>query len=381
MDVDLLVNPKIAGMDNLETVDIPTISFDDAPTSSDPPAPKLVPKLDETGPIKLDGMDNFNAEPYAPAPTKSIRMTDESIQKEKYEILRKFERMAKMGVPMRKRFTIDSPLEEMKLELEFIKREKSMDATIKQFSEWFVTGMSALEWGSKNVAMLRAFGLQLDGLSESAQMNVVELEDDFEELYDMYGENMKMHPLVRIPLRVCMMTYMVHLTNQMARKAPIPNMDDILRQNPDIARQLAAASLQNQTQNMRSTASIPPPAPPAAGAFNANPLAGLMGFMQGQTVPAPPPPPPTLIPKAPAEGKAIKIGGIKKAVTVAPPPAPAAPKPQPEMKGPSVSIDDLLKEIKSTVVTPGPPPPAAEKVGKPARKAGSTGKNSVVIKL
>jgi hypothetical protein len=33
------------------------------------------------------------------------------------------------------------------------------------------------------------------------------------------------------------------------------------------------------------------------------------------------------------------------------------------------------------VVTPGPPPPAAEKIGKPARKAGSTGKNSVVIKL
>jgi hypothetical protein len=73
----------------------------------------------------------------------------------------------------------------------------------------------------------------------------------------------------------------------------------------------------------------------------------------------------------------VKIGGIKKAVA---PPAPA-PKPQVEMKAPSVSIDDLLKEIKSTVVSPGPPPPAAEKVGKPARKAGSTGKNSVVIKL
>jgi hypothetical protein len=104
-----------------------------------------------------------------------------------------------------------------------------------------------------------------------------------------------------------------------------------------------------------------------------------MNFMQGQTVSAPPPPP-SVIPKPPAGDKAVKIGGLKKAVSVAPPPAPA-PKAQPEMKGPSVSIDDLLKEIKSTVVVPGPPPPAAEKVGKPARKAGSTGKNSVVIKL
>ena len=376
MDVDLLVNPKMAGVADLETVDIPTINFDDVSAPSEPPAPKLVPSFEDTGPAKMDGFDNFNAEPYAPAPTKTIRMTDEAIQKEKYEILRKFERMSKLGVPMRKRFTIDSPLEEMKMELEFIKREKSMDATIKQFSEWFVTGMSAMEWGSKNVAMMRAFGLQLDGLSEAAQMNVVDLEDDFEELYDLYGENMKMHPLVRIPLRTCMMIYMVHLTNQMARKAPIPNIDEIMRQNPDIARQLASAAMQNQTQNMRTTQNIPPPAAPPAGAFNANPLAGLMGFMQSQTVPAPPPPQPNIIPKPPAEGKSVKIGGIRK-----PPPAPPAPKPQVEMKGPSVSIDDLLKEIKSTVVTPGPPPPAAEKVGKPARKAGSTGKNSVVIKL
>jgi N-acetylneuraminate synthase len=78
-------------------------------------------------------------------------------------------------------FTMDSPLDEMKLELEFIKREKSMDATIKQFSEWFVTGMSGLEYGSKNIQMMKAFGLQLDGLSEAAQMNVADLEDDFEE--------------------------------------------------------------------------------------------------------------------------------------------------------------------------------------------------------
>jgi hypothetical protein len=260
---------------------------------------------------------------------------------------------------MRKRFTIDSPLEEMKMEMEFIKREKAMDSTIKQFSEWFVTGMSGLEWGSKNVGMMKAFGLQLDGLSESAQMNVVDLEDDFEELYDLYGENLKMHPMVRIPLRVCMMVYMVHLTNQMTRKAPIPNIDDIMKQNPDIARQLASAAMQTQTQQMRNTASVPPPAQAS------NPLSGLMSFMQQGM---PPPPPPSMIPKAPPESKPIQIGAPKKSAMKQPPPA-AAPV---EMKPPSVNIDDLLKDIKSSV-TPAPQ--------KKKDKAGSTGKNSVVIKL
>jgi len=377
MDADLLVNPKIAGVADLETVDIPTLSFDDVPAmgpAADPPAPRLVPSFDETGPVKVDGFDNFNADAYSfPAPARPVRMSEDVLMKEKYEILRKFERLSKLGVPMRKRFTIDSPLEEMKMEMEFIKREKAMDSTIKQFSEWFVTGMSGLEWGSKHVTMLKAFGLQLDGLSESAQMNVVDLEDDFEELYDLYGENLKMHPLVRIPLRVCMMVYMVHLTNQMTRRAPIPNIDDIMRQNPDLARSLAAAAMQNQSQQMRGSAAVPPPQPPS------NPLSGLMSFMQQNVPPAPPP---NLIPKV-SDSRPIQIGVAPKKSAMKPS-APAAPPqaPRGELKAPTVNIDDLLKDIKQTVLPPqgqGPPPP--EKIKKGSGKAGSTGKNSVVIKL
>jgi hypothetical protein len=62
------------------------------------------------------------------------------------------------------------------------------------------------------------------------------------------------------------------------------------------------------------------------------------------------------------------------------PTPPAAPKV--DMKPPTMNIDDLLKDIKQTVLPPqgqGPPPP--EKIKKGSGKAGSTGKNSVVIKL
>ena len=359
METDLLVNPNMVtgGMANIETIDIPTLNFEEfsggsAPAA--PPAPNLVPSFENVGPEVVGGMRNFNAESYSAAPQVK-HVSDDAMMREKYEILRKFERLSKLGVPMRKRFTMDSSIEEMKMELEFIKREKSMDATIKQFSEWFVTGMSGLEYGSKNIQMMKAFGLQLDGLSEAAQMNVADLEDDFEELYDMYGENLKMHPMVRIPLRTCMMIYMVHLTNQMARKAPIPNIDDIMRQNPDIARSLAAAAMQNQTQQMRAQPSQPQQ--------QANPLAGLMSFMQ-QSVP--PPPPPNMVPRPPQETKPVRIGVRK---TPAMPPMPTQ-QPAPEMRAPP-SIDELLKDIKQTVA------PAPKKVNKP----GSTGKNSVVIRL
>ena len=359
METDLLVNPKLmgGGVTNLESVDIPTLDFNDIGSSQpEMMGPRLVPTIEETGPTHMGGMANLNAEPYM-TPSAPHRMSDDHVLREKYDLLRKFERLGKMGVPMRKRFTIDSALDEMKMELEFIRREKSMDSTIKQFSEWFVTGMSAAEWGAKNVPMMKAFGLQLDGLSEAAQMNVVDLEDDFEELYDLYGENMKMHPLVRIPLRVCMMVYMVHLTNQMAQKAPIPNIQDIMRQNPDIARQLAGAAMQNQAQQMRGTASVPPPQQAA------NPLAGLMSFMQQAQPPAPPP---NLVPKQPAENKPVRIGVQQRRAPVAQPPPPADVRPAP-------NIDDLLKDIKSSVNVA--PPSSGGKKGR-----GSTGK-SVTIKL
>ena len=357
LGVELLTNPNMTNlpevsMAKLDTVDLPSVSFDEPP-----PPPKLVPSLGEVGPIRTnEGLENLNASSYLDA-MPSRRMNEEHLLKEKYEMLRKFERLQKLGVPMRKRFTLESPLDEMKMELDFMRREKAADQTIKQFCDWYITAMSAVEWSSKNVAFMKAFGLQLDGLSESAQMNVGDLEEDFEELYDLYGEKLKMHPLVRIPIRTCMMVYMVHLTNQMARKAPIPNIDEVLRTNPEIARQLATAAMQQQTQTMKS--SIPPPPPPPS----ASPLSGLANFMSGMV--PPPPPQETNVRKVPTAVKpAIKYPKPQQA---APPRPPTPPPPAREMAPPS-NIDDLLKNVSTGL-------------GTKQKKGGSTGKNSVSIKL
>jgi hypothetical protein len=274
--------------------------------------------------------------------------------------------------------------------------------------------MSALEWGSKNVNMVKMFGLQLDGLSQSAQMNVGDLEEDFEELYDLYGDQMRMHPLVRIPMRTCFMVYMVHLTNQMAMKAPVPNIQEILRQNPDIARQMAAQAMQGQTEQFRQQAqqqqqqqraTVPtfPPAPgpvkmPATSNFD-NPLAGLMSFLGGVNTP---PPPPSQQQAPPSSTRTIPLK------------APAR-----EMKMPSstgMGIGDILNKINreekkiglsSVNSTPsfangsslpptqaptaptmtfsaGPPPPQPARRSVLKRSGGSerkSAKNSVVIKL
>ena len=360
LGVDLLTNPQITNMPEismakLDTIDLPSVSFEEPA-----PPPRLVTPLSDVGQIRTsDGLENLNASSYLDSmPTPSRRMNDENMLKEKYEMLRKFERLQKTGVPMRKRFTLDSPLEEMRMELEHMRREKAADQTIKQFCDWYITGMSAVEWGSKNVAMMKAFGLNLEGLSESAQMNVGDLEEDFEELYDLYGDKLKMHPLVRIPIRTCMMVYMVHLTNQMMRKAPIPNIDEVLRTNPDIARQLATAAMQQQTQTMKTSNVQPPPQ------ASANPLAGLANFMSGMV---PPPPQETNVRKVPVSIKS-PVRMPKPPQSVQYNPAPPPPPPPAREMTPPTNIDDLLKSVN---------------IGsdRKPKKGGSTGKNSVTIKL
>lgn len=393
LGADMLMNPKVM---NAKDAAIPDLSdliqqlpADDTPAPAPAPSlkPKLVPSADDVGPMKSwDGMENLNAEAFL-KPVGGVsfggepRMSEDALMKEKYDMLRKFERLQKLGVPIRKRFTMDSPLDEMRMELDFIKKEREMDASIKQFSQWFVTGMSALEWSSKNVNAVRMFGLQLDGLSESAQMNVGDLEEDFEELYELYGDSMKVHPLVKIPMRVAVMVYMVHLTNQMAQKAPIPNIQDILRQNPEIGRQLAGAAMAQQTRQFAQSAPpIPMPPPPAPAQSSSNPLSGLMSFMSG-TVNVPTVPPPAPIP-VPTKTPEIK-SAMKKTV-----PTPA---PRREMKGPSGGgIADILKTIQATPqqVPSGPANLVSTQMskqeaagGKPTPSRKSTGKNSVVIKL
>jgi hypothetical protein len=353
--------------------DLPTFGPSSSSNSAPAEKPRLVPSADDVGATRSwDGVENLNAEAYLKPVNAGPKLSDDAIAKRKYELLRKFERLNKMGVPIRKRFTMDSPLDEMELELEFVRKEKAMDSTIKQFSEWFITGMSALEWGSKNVNMMKMFGLQLDGLSQSAQMNVGDLEEDFEELYELYGDKMRMHPLVRIPMRTCFMVYMVHLTNQMAMKAPVPNIEEILRTNPDIARQMAAQAMQTQTQQFRAQQQqqqqVNVPVMPPAN----NPLSGLMSFLGGTTQPPPP------------QQSSIKSIPVKAPIR--------------EMKPPTgMGIGDILKNIQreeKKIVAPAPPslPTMPSSAKGPTlksalrRSAGSTdskksAKNSVVIKL
>ena len=364
---DFLTNPKMTTdtASKLETVDLPSFNFDSEVKFE----PKIAPTLAETGPVRSSsGMENLNADHYlGSSSSNTYQMSDKRTLTEKYEMLNKFERMQRMGVPMRKRFTVDSPLDEMKVEMEFLKKERNKDKSIKQFCDWYVTGMSGLEWSSSHVPLVQAFGLKLDGLSSAAQMNVGEMEDDFEELVDEFGDKLVPPVWARIPIRIAMAIYMCHITNQMVAQSPVPNIDQILKTNPDIARQLATAHMQQQTQTMRHPAQQP--------AVQQNTMSS---FMSGFLPPQGPPPQTVKMPTIKPMNKpkfAVPAPNIQRTV-----PAPNIQRTAPatEMEAP-LNIDDLLarvqKEAETRKIEVSPPKSSMKKAG------GSTGKNSVTIKL
>lgn len=79
--IDLLINGSgdagDSGLPNLESIDLPTVNFDEAP------APRIVPSIESVGPTQTwEGVQNLNAEPFLPS-GGGRRMNEELVMKEK----------------------------------------------------------------------------------------------------------------------------------------------------------------------------------------------------------------------------------------------------------------------------------------------------------
>jgi hypothetical protein len=119
------------------------------------------------------------------------------------------------------------------------------------------------------------FDIKLDGWGEQLNENINDYDDVFGELYEKYKSRASMAPELKLLFQLGGSAMMVHMTNTMFKSA-MPNMDDILRQNPDLMRQFQSAAVNSMGQS--------------------NP--GFSGFMNGIMNPEPqvpngrgPPPP------------------------------------------------------------------------------------------
>jgi hypothetical protein len=247
-------------------------------------------------------MNNFFNSYEAPK-----RMTMEEELNAKRELLYQFDRLERKGFKLPKKFSMSSSLDEMQAEYQRVLKEKELDASVNFQKKMLMACVTGIEFLNHK---FDPFDVKLDGWSEHVHENITDYDDIFEELYEKYKGRAKVAPELRLLMSLSGSAFMFHLTNSMF-KSSLPNMDQVMRQNPDLMRQFAAATMNTMAQE----GSMPQSAANMFGAtMNTDPR---------------PPPPPSFTPPTPPPTQ---------------PPMQQPPVSNVQMKGPG-DIDDLLKEL------------------------------------
>tara|TARA_B110000483_G_C18163915_1_gene530415 strand:+ start:327 stop:1364 length:1038 start_codon:yes stop_codon:yes gene_type:complete len=173
---------------------------------------------------------------FGASPTQT--RSEEDIAKEKLELLYQFDRMEKKGMKLPRMFTMDSSLDDMKSTYERLKRDKEMDASVQFQKKMLLACTSGIEFMNTR---FDPFDAKLEGWSESVHDSVEDYDEIFEELHEKYKYKSKMAPEFKLLMTLGGSAFMFHLTNTMF-KTSLPGMGDVLKQNPDLMKQFAAAT-------------------------------------------------------------------------------------------------------------------------------------------
>ena len=167
------------------------------------------------------------------------RMSHEDEKKEKIEYLNKLQRLEAKGFPISRKFTMDNTLEEVKQEYLRLVDARNLEASLRFQRQALVGVVTGMEWLN---GRFDPFDIKLDGWSESVHENVEDFDEIFEELYDKYKERGKMPPEMRLMMTLAGSGFMCHVSNSFLRSRMPQSADDILKQNPELARQFASAA-------------------------------------------------------------------------------------------------------------------------------------------
>lgn len=201
------------------------------------------------------------------------RVVSENDKKEKSEYLNKLQRLEQKGFPVSRRYTMDNNLDEIKDEYNRLLDARNLEASLRFQRQALMGIVTGLEWAN---GKFDPFDLKLDGWSESVHENVEDFDEIFEELYDKYKERGKMPPEARLLFALGGSGFMCHVSNTFLRSR-MPNVDDVLRNNPDLARQVAGAAASaagpgfGNFMNMAMNSGRAAPPAPTPTAFNAPP--------------------------------------------------------------------------------------------------------------
>lgn len=202
-----------------------------------------------------------------------------TIEDEKGDLLNKLARLQKKGFCQGRKFGPHSDIEELRTEYKRIMYSIEAEQSIKFQRRILIACVTGIEFLNKRYD---PFDIHLDGWSENMMENVGDYDGIFEELYAKYREKVAVAPEIKLILMVGGSAMMFHLTNSMFKSA-VPNVNEVMKQNPELMKNMVDAVKNAQAQR---TAATDGPREMRGPGFDIGSLIGNMGFV------APPPAPP-----------------------------------------------------------------------------------------
>lgn len=140
------------------------------------------------------------------------------------------------------RMTMSNSLADIKAEHDRLTDSRNLEASVRFQRNALMTFVTGAEMVNDKFGNRLPVKPRLKGWSESVHTNIEDFDDIFEELYDLYKDSAKVHPLIRLVGTLGVSATMYHLTNTMAERSGIPGMSELLHENPELQRQFAAAA-------------------------------------------------------------------------------------------------------------------------------------------
>ncbi|GAQ92074.1 hypothetical protein KFL_009170040 [Klebsormidium nitens] len=171
--------------------------------------------------------------PKAPEPKPSPGFG--SIREEKLYILLTLKRMKAEGVEEVSDYTIDSDIEEMRMELRTLQEDQMMTNGIESCRTALITVTTGLEIMNKKY---NPFDLDLDGWSQSIFESIERYDTVLERLVKKYGKRVSaISPEIQLMLMLCGSAASFCFTKSMM-KAAQPTMTRIAEENPELVRKM-----------------------------------------------------------------------------------------------------------------------------------------------
>ena len=199
-------------------------------------------------------------EEYSKKGTRNRHLTAKEIilneQNEKREIIYQLDRLESKGFKIPFKFNMNSDLEEMRTEYNRLIREKELDGSIRFQQKMLMAFISGTEYMNSRYD---PFTIKLDGWSEQVNENINDYDDIFEELHYKYkATGKKMAPELRLFIGLSGSAFMFHLTSRMFKEQPMPNVENVLKSDPELMKQFQqAAAKQYMMGNNSQTQNIP----------------------------------------------------------------------------------------------------------------------------